>query len=293
VHSSLRRFLAAALATIAALAAFGASSALAAPNEIAYRCDLDICLLDPDSPSAVTNLTDNGNVSFDEKPEWSPNGSRLAFVSNFSNGTQNIFVMDPGAAGEGINLATQVTHYTVNNAVITDLAWSPDGSRIAFTRGTNAGNDGAFVVAADGTSAEARTIAAPGQGEHPTWSPDGGKIAYGRTSNERIYVASSSGGSGAELANGVGHSPTWSPDGSKIALDTYNSVAFVDLHIVNADGSGTPAVVPDGFSEWTYATWSATGARIAYFRRNPEGFDHVWVVNADGSGDHAVENLQN
>jgi Tol biopolymer transport system component len=61
----------------ASLAVAGTSTALAA-NEIAYDCSkLDICLLDPANPAAVTNLTDNGETSIDEKPIWSPDGKKV------------------------------------------------------------------------------------------------------------------------------------------------------------------------------------------------------------------------
>ena len=52
------------LATIVAALAVGAPAAFAAPNEIAYRCGADICLLDPDNPSNVTNLTNKRYYTF-------------------------------------------------------------------------------------------------------------------------------------------------------------------------------------------------------------------------------------
>jgi hypothetical protein len=55
---------------------FGSVTAAQAENEIVYECDLDICLLDPANPGAVTNLTFNGSASYDEKPIWSPDGTK-------------------------------------------------------------------------------------------------------------------------------------------------------------------------------------------------------------------------
>ena len=103
------------LLAVAVLLALGASAALAAPNEIAFGCKLDICLLNPDNPAAVTNLTDNEGTSIDEKPVWSPDGKKLAFISRFASEpiqTRNIYVMEPEAPGQSINLAVQVTHFT-------------------------------------------------------------------------------------------------------------------------------------------------------------------------------------
>ena len=217
------------------------ASVAVAANEIAYECDVDICLLDPANPSAVTNLTFNGAASYDEKPIWSPDGSKVAFVSDFTDkghGEKNVFVMAPGTTYDPQNLATRITSYSSGGKAIADLAWSPDGSRIAYTRGNNAGDDSVWVVNADGTTTFPLEIGADGAKRHPTWSPDSSKIAYAVVKNapEQIYVAPSTGGIGTPLANGVGHEPNWSPSGSRIAFDGYQggkNFGYVDLHIVS------------------------------------------------------------
>ena len=283
------------LVVAACLLGAAATPALAA-NEIAYRCDLDICLLDPANPGAVTNLTDNGNASYDEKPIWSPDGTKVAFVSDFTktgHGEKNVFVMDTTASGQAVNLATQITPYSSGAKAISDLAWSPDGSRIAYTRGNNAGDDKVFVVNADGTTTFPLEIGGGGAKRHPSWSPDSSRIAYAVVKNEpeQIYLAPSSGGFGQPLANGVGHEPNWSPDGSRIAFDGYRplSSSYVDLHVVSADGSGTPLIVtPSSYTQWTFSAWSPDGGRIAYRTTNSEGKSTYRVMNADGSGDHPV-----
>ena len=271
---------------------FAATPAFAA-NEIAYQCDTDICLLDPANPSAVTNLTYNGASSYDEKPIWSPDGNKVAFVSDFTkagHGERNVFVMEPAAPDQAVNLATQITDYSSGAKAIADLAWSPDGSRIAYTRGNNAGDDSVWVVNADGTTIFPLEIGGPGAKRHPTWSPDSTKIAYAVVKNgpEQIYVAPSTGGIGPPLTNGVGHEPNWSPDGSRISFDGYNSPSFIDLHIVAADGSGTPLIVPNGFTQWTFSAWSPDSARIAYRATVAGGASIYRVMNADGSGDHPL-----
>jgi Tol biopolymer transport system component len=272
-----------------------APSALA-QNEIAYRCDLDICLLDPANPGAVTNLTDNGATSYDEKPIWSPDGTKVAFVSDFTktgHGEKNVFVMEAAADGDAINLATQISDFPTEAKAIDDLAWSPDGSRIAFTRGNNSGDDKVWVENADGTSVFPLEIGGGGAKRHPTWSPDSTKIAYAVVKNapEQVFIASSLGGIGQPLANGVGHEPNWSPNGAKISFDDYHTSNFgyVDLDIVNADGSGTPQiVVPSPYTEWTFSAWSPDSGRIAYRATAASGATVYRVTNADGSGDHPL-----
>jgi Tol biopolymer transport system component len=279
-----------------ALLSLAAAPIASAEKEIAYRCDLDICLLDPADPGAVTNLTFNGADSYDEKPIWSPDGSKVAFVSDFTDaghGERNVFVMSTTATGQDVNLATQITRYSSGAKAIDDLAWSPDGSRIAYTRGNNSGDDSVWVVNADGTTTFPLEIGGPGAKRHPTWSPDSSKIAYAVVKNapEQIFIASSQGGIGPPLANGVGHEPNWSPNGSKIAFDGYHSSNFgpVDLHIVSPDGSGTPLIVPPSSNtQWTFNAWSPDSGRIAYRSEAPSGAAIYRVMNADGSGDHPL-----
>jgi Tol biopolymer transport system component len=284
-----------ALAVIA-LALACAPMAMAA-NEIAYECDLDICLMDPANPSTVQNLTDNGEASFDEKPIWSPDGTKVAFISDFTTkgrGEKNVFVMPASGAEDTINLATQISDFKRDYKVLDDLAWSPDGSRIAFTRGTNSQDDKVLVENADGTSVFPLPIGDETDNRHPTWSPDSSKIAYSVVKGvpqPQVYVASSQGGIGQPLSNGAGLEPDWSPDGSLIAFDAYqhSNFGYVDLHIVNADGSGTPLVVtPSAQTEWTFNAWSPDGGRIAY-RSTPSNEQSLYrVMNADGSGDHPL-----
>lgn len=286
----------AAIFAIALVALCGLAGSASAANEIAYECDLDVCLLDPANPGAVTNLSDNGAVSYDEKPIWSPDGTKVAFVSDFTatgHGERNVFVMSTTATGDDINLATQITHFNPESKVIDELAWSPDGSRIAFTRGNNSGDDKVWVVNADGTSTFPLEIGGGGAKRHPTWSPDSSKIAYAVVKNEpeQIYIASSQGGIGQPLTNGKGHEPNWSPNGSRIAFDAYHSGGFgyVDLHLVAPDGSGTPLIVPPSlYTEWTFNAWSPDGGRIAYRSTAASGATTYRVMNADGGANHPL-----
>jgi len=168
---------------VAAIAfSVGAGSASAAPKEVAFACGLDICLLDPANPSDVFNLTDNDATSYDEDPVWSPDGKRVAFVARFTSQfppQTNIYTMEPEAPGQTFNAAVQITHFTNGEVPTGSIAWSPDGSKLAFVRGVaSPGSQPLYVVRADGTSANATEIPTTGGAGHPTWSADSGKIAF-------------------------------------------------------------------------------------------------------------------
>jgi hypothetical protein len=285
VLSPWRRTTVGLLATIVAALAVGAPAAFAAPNEIAYRCGGDICLLDPDNPSNVTNLTNNGLTSLEETPVWSPDGTYIAFISRL-NGTRNIYVMNPTPGpGVDVTVARRVTPYT-DGGFLGEPAWSPDGSKIAFVRGTAESNRSISVAAADGTTGTPPLIAE--HGEHPSWSPDGGKITY---AYQRQIFTKDSDGTGFALPLGSGVEPVWSPDGSRIAFGyPAHALEFLDLHVVPA-GGGSPVITASD-TQFAYPSWSPDGARVAY-RQTNEGAGYVRVVNADGSGDHPLASRSN
>lgn len=283
---SLARRLPIALVLAFSLAALLAPSAFAKPNEIAYRCnEVDICLIDPDNPAAIVNLTDNGTKTYDEEPVWSPSGDRVAFVSQ-EKGFQNIFVMSPDAPGQMVNVATQVTHY-VESSSLYELAWSPDGTKLAYER-EQGGFRQIFVVAADGSTLTPLPIAAPG--EHPTWSPDGGKIAFSKGA-EQVWTTNADGSNAiAPVPGALGHDPSWSPDGTFIAYDHKNEQlgGWYDVNVLSLNG-GTPAVLPANFAQWTFATWSPNGSKLAYRSTiqdavTMENEYFIRVANRDGSG---------
>jgi Tol biopolymer transport system component len=286
VLKRLRSILALTLVALAALS-LGASAATAGPKEIAYVCKgEDICLLDPDNPGAIFNLTDNGKTSYESDPVWSPDGKKLAFVAQFvSPASEDIYTMEPEGADQTFNLATQVTHFS-GVTPITEISWSPDGSKIAFVWGPNPGSSPIEVANADGSSAIPTVIsAASGGGGNPTWAPDSGKIAFWH--GNQIYTAPPDASSPATALPGATCTePAWSPDGSKIACGReFHSVEIFGL------AGGTPLTTITNSSQFGFLSWSPSGAQLAFHETVGEN-SYFEIANADGSGRHPLPVIQ-
>lgn len=178
-------------------------------------------------------------------------------------------------------------------------AWSPDGSRIAFTRGGAA--PGIYLMTADG----ANPVLRAGLHEHshttaaPTWSPDGEWIAFacfGDGDWGLCKVKAANDGSTPEVffeRSGYLSYAAWSPDGSRIAFTSdWNMFDFwFDVWVVTPDGT-QPVVLRhhsgtlDHDEQWQPA-WSPDGSRIALVEC-PWAFyfcssSVIAVMNADGS----------
>jgi Tol biopolymer transport system component len=90
-------------------------------------------------------------------------------------------------------------------------AWSPDGSKIAFTS-TRDGNYEIYIMNANGTGVTRLTNHAE-LDSYPAWSPDGLKIAFrsDRAGNPEVYVMNANGSGPVNLTNNtaIDCHPSW------------------------------------------------------------------------------------
>ena len=114
--------------------------------------------------SGLKRLTTNN--AHDVSPAFSPDGSRIVFMS-IRDGNSELYTMNI----DGSN----VRRITNNAAYDSQADWSPDGTKIAFASDRAGGAD-IYTIKPDGTGLKRLTPWA-GDDFGPSWSPDGSVIA--------------------------------------------------------------------------------------------------------------------
>jgi Tol biopolymer transport system component len=101
--------------------------------------------------------------------------------------------------------------------------------------------------------------------------------------NWEIYSINPDGTGATRLTNhpGVDVSPAWSPDGKKIVFNRYPPTGFVDIVVMNADGSGQTSL-GSGYQP----SWSPDGSKIVFVAAGEcsSGDGGLWTMNPDGTG---------
>lgn len=145
------------------------------------------------------HLWSGSSTYLDHLPRYSPDGRRVAFVSNRS-GEQSIWLSEPDGSR-----AVRLTHFTDKEVVGFD--WAPDGRSLCFSAGGRL-----YVVSSEGGAPKEATLQ---EGDGAGYLGDG-KWWYftsSKTGRREMWKAPTEGGTPIQLTRDGGMQPQSSPDG--------------------------------------------------------------------------------
>jgi Tol biopolymer transport system component len=231
------------------------------------------------------------------QPEWSPDGTKLAFISPCSERKRLYFESQLwviNADGSGLQLL-------LNNTGVFDPAWSPDGRYLLFTFSRDAARSQIFRYDFETAAADIMT-----GGEEANrlnfdsaWSPDGSQIVFAsdRVNGLRLWVMENEPGAEPVILTRSGSfdntNPVWGSDGfiyfEQKPLDNSRSSLLMKVSeemIVITDPllysefrvAQTSIIVPEGWPRLS------PDLGLIIYESWPEGPNHdIWVMYIDGS----------
>jgi dipeptidyl aminopeptidase/acylaminoacyl peptidase len=189
-------------------------------------------------------------------------------------------------------------------------AWSPDGTKIAFTGPGGLNEDGSgglgdvYVMDADGTNRTNLTDTPNFLEVQPSWAPSGAQLAFvrelpGQIISEQtdIFVMDANGENATNITQTDANErePAWSPDGTKIAVAGVRGPRGEggwEILTMDPDGQNETILTGDSFEgEDRGPDWSPDSTMVVFQKsQDSDEPSEIWAVNRDGSGDTNLTN---
>lgn len=219
------------------------------------------------------------------QPTWSPDGTRLAFVSReYAQGESDPHSIIHIAMSDGSRIERAIAF----PLRIQELTWSPVNDELLVVSGDPADGTHVHVMSSDGTEITEvyqRSLSA-------SWSPDGESIVVGNYSSLDILVIDLPREGQEQTARSIGQLAmqpieiVWSPSGEHVAIASsghYRQGYSTNLHIIAVESGETTVVADsDGWVGWP--RWSPDGQTLVFtwgeLIRTPNlGICDLWVYD--------------
>jgi len=223
---------------------------------------------DSDGHSAITILTSPEPLL---SPAWSPDGTRLAYVS-LEQRRSTIYIQNVASGAR-----TKIAEYKGLNSA---PAWSPDGSRLALTLSKD-GNPEIYVLRLADNSLQ-RLTNHPAIDTEPAWSPDGRQIVFtsDRAGRPNIYRMSADGGKVERLTieGEYNARASYSADGTMLTLVSAKGGRF-HTAVLPLKGSAVQRLTDTALDE---SPSFAPNGRIILYATSVQGRGVLASVSSDG-----------
>ena len=288
--------------------AYVVTDAVMAPERSEYVAQIYAADADGSNPVQLT-FGDKSSTN----PQWSPDGSALAFTSTRRENRSNLYVLRMNG-GEAEPL-------TDTKSGVTAFDWSPDGRSIAFTMpdartedeeklvkgrddwrwvDENVRRARLYVVPVEKDAAGKREPRRLTAGDFHVggfdWSPDGGRIVFSHTRSPRVNDWPSADVSMVEVAGGrvtplastpaAETAPAYSPDGRHVALVVSDNpprwAQSGSINVVAAAGGAPRALAASHDGQPNLAGWSPDAKRIYFSEARGTG-TRIYALDVDSN----------